>query len=71
MLPPPQDRGEPGTRGSTGNPLRDFMLKSPDSDSQRPRGPFREPKHDAHPPEKSPISPHSPFHGWSLFSQVH
>lgn len=69
-LQPHQDKGKGDKQGSSGNPLRDFMLKYPDSDSQRPRQPPREPRHDAHPSEKSPVSPHSPFHDWNSFSQV-
>lgn len=65
-LPPHGDKRE----GSSGNPLRDFMLKSPDSDSQRPQRPSREPRHGAPPSEKSPVSPHSTFPGWRPFSQV-
>ncbi|XP_011607721.2 HCLS1-associated protein X-1 isoform X1 [Takifugu rubripes] len=64
-LPPHGDKRE----GPSGNPLRDFMLKSPDSDSQRPQRPSREPRHDAPPSEKSPVSPHSTLPGWRPFSQ--
>lgn len=69
-LPPHGDKREGAKQGASGNPLRDFMLKSPDSDSQRVQRPPREPRHDAPPAEKSPVSPHSTFPGWSPFSQV-
>lgn len=60
VQPPPQDRAE---RGSSGNPLRDFMLKSPDSEPRGPRaGPSREPRGDGHPSRE-------PFHGWTPFSK--
>uniref|UniRef100_A0A4W6FDB6 HCLS1 associated protein X-1 n=1 Tax=Lates calcarifer TaxID=8187 RepID=A0A4W6FDB6_LATCA len=47
MPPPPQDRAERGGGGSSGNPLRDFMLKTPDSYTRGPQpGPSREPRND-------------------------
>ncbi|XP_018540576.1 HCLS1-associated protein X-1 [Lates calcarifer] len=50
MPPPPQDRAERGGGGSSGNPLRDFMLKTPDSYTRGPQpGPSREPRNDGHP----------------------
>ncbi|KAM3595978.1 uncharacterized protein V6R79_006286 [Siganus canaliculatus] len=57
MLPPARGEGR-----SSGNPLRDFMLKSPDSAPQGPQaGPPREPRYEG---------PHSsPFHGWTPFSK--
>lgn len=71
MLPPPQDRAEGGKRGSSGNPLRDFMLKSHDGDTQGPQtGPPREPRYDGHPSHESPAFPSSPFSHWSPFSKV-
>lgn len=69
-LPPHGDKGGGAKQGPSGNPLRDFMLKSPDSDSQRAQRPPREPRHDAAPSEKAPVSPHPAFPGWSPFSQV-
>ena len=67
IIPPPpsQDRGKRG--GGSGNPLRDFMLRSPDSDTQ---GPYREPPSDIQPSYESPEFPHTPFHGWTPFSKV-
>lgn len=65
--PPPQDTPERGG----GNPLRDFMLKSPNSDQPGPQpGPSRGPRNDAHPSFESPDFPSSPFHGWTPFSRV-
>ncbi|XP_054909627.1 HCLS1-associated protein X-1 isoform X1 [Poeciliopsis prolifica] len=54
ILPPspPQGRSE-----SSGNPLRDFMLKSPDGTDRRPH------------PERRPSLESSPFDGWSPFSK--
>ncbi|XP_044192470.1 HCLS1-associated protein X-1 [Thunnus albacares] len=64
--PPPQDRPEKGG----GNPLRDFMLKSPHSDQPGPQtGPSREPRNDGCPSYESPEFPSSPFHGWTPFSK--
>lgn len=68
IMPPPQDRAEKGGGRFGGNPLRDFMLKSPDSDT---RGPSREPRGDSHPSYESPEFPNSPFHGWTPFSKFH
>ncbi|XP_008330119.1 HCLS1-associated protein X-1 isoform X2 [Cynoglossus semilaevis] len=49
MPPSSQDRGEDvGSEGSSGNPLRDFMLKEPQP------GPSREPRHDGFPFSKFP-----------------
>uniref|UniRef100_A0A3B3ZBZ9 Uncharacterized protein n=1 Tax=Periophthalmus magnuspinnatus TaxID=409849 RepID=A0A3B3ZBZ9_9GOBI len=58
------ERSDPGYfgsegRGSSGNPLRDFMLKSPDD--LRPQQPTQ-PRED--------IGPMPPFHGWTPFSKV-
>ncbi|XP_047461129.1 HCLS1-associated protein X-1 [Mugil cephalus] len=64
--PPPQDRAEKGGGRSSGNPLRDFMLKSPDSDSLRRS---REPQSDGRPSYESPENPSAPFHGWAPFSK--
>lgn len=64
--PPPQDRAERGGGRSSRNPLRDFMLKTPDSDS----GPSREPRNDSRPSYESPEYPSSPFRGWAPFSKV-
>lgn len=63
---PPQDRAERGGGGSSGNPLRDFMLKSPDSNQQS--GTSREPTNDGPPSYESQV-PSSPFHGWTPFSK--
>ncbi|XP_037548699.1 HCLS1-associated protein X-1 [Nematolebias whitei] len=62
--PPPQGRSERG--GSGGNPLRDFMLKSPNGD---PREPYGEAPRDVQPSYETPEFPHSPFHGWRPFSK--
>ncbi|CAB1443359.1 unnamed protein product [Pleuronectes platessa] len=49
-LPPSQDRLKEGRGGSSGNPLRDFMLKAPDRDTRGPQpGPQREPRQDGRP----------------------
>ncbi|XP_017276498.1 HCLS1-associated protein X-1 [Kryptolebias marmoratus] len=61
MPPPPQDRG-----GGSGNPLRDFMLKSPDGDT---RGAYRDAPRDMQPSYESPEFPPLPFHGWRPFSK--
>ncbi|KAM6974139.1 HCLS1-associated protein X-1 isoform 1-T1 [Tautogolabrus adspersus] len=67
MLPPPKDGEKRGEGGSSVNPLRDFMLKLPDSNTQGPRsGPPREPRNDSHPSYESPE-----FHGWTPFSKGH
>ncbi|XP_049607516.1 HCLS1-associated protein X-1 isoform X2 [Syngnathus scovelli] len=54
IAPPP---GQEGSRGSSGNSLRDFMLKHPDSDNQR--------RTDIHPSYESPhfpgVTPFSKF----------
>lgn len=68
MLPPPQGRTERDVGESGRNPLRDFMLKSPNNDPQRPQaGPSREPRRDDQPSYESPEFPSSPFHGWNTF----
>ncbi|XP_010768701.1 HCLS1-associated protein X-1 [Notothenia coriiceps] len=69
ILPPspPQDRAERGAGGFGGNPLRDFMLRSP---NKEPQGPQTEPRHDGHPSYDSPEFPSSQFHGWTPFSKV-
>ncbi|XP_070841351.1 HCLS1-associated protein X-1 [Chaetodon trifascialis] len=67
MLPPPQDRRERSERGSSGNPLRDFMLKSQDVDPRGPHArPTEEPRNDGYPSDEFP---RSPFHGWTPFSK--
>ncbi|XP_034561544.1 HCLS1-associated protein X-1 [Notolabrus celidotus] len=59
MLPPPQD-GSKITEGiSSRNPLRDFMLKSPDGNTQ---GSPAEPRTDRHPSDESPS-----VHDWTPF----
>lgn len=68
MLPPPQDRRERGERRSSGNPLRDLMLKSHDDDPQGPQARSSvEPRNDGHPSHEFPSSP---FYGWTPFSKV-
>lgn len=57
VMPPP-GQGDNEGRGSSANPLRDFMLKNPDE--ARPQRPL--------PPRDSP-GPGSPFHGWAPFSK--
>ncbi|XP_041823357.1 HCLS1-associated protein X-1 [Melanotaenia boesemani] len=64
MPTPPQDRAEKD--GGSGNPLRDFMLRPPDSGKQ---GPYREPPSDIQPSYESPQFPRTPFHGWTPFSK--
>lgn len=70
VLPPPQDKAEDGKRGSSGNPLRDFMLKSRDHPQGPQPRPFREPTNDGHPSHESPVFPSSPFRDWIPFSKV-
>nr|XP_020479475.1 HCLS1-associated protein X-1 [Monopterus albus] len=66
MPPPCHERAESGG----GNHLRDFMLKTPDSEPERPQAaPSREPRYDSHPSYESPGLPSSPFHGSSPFSK--
>ncbi|KAM4725209.1 HCLS1-associated protein X-1 isoform 2-T2 [Anableps anableps] len=62
ILPPspPQHRSE--SSGGSGNPLRDFMLKSPNGDVRRPHQENR-------PSLESPDFPSTPFNGWSPFSK--
>ncbi|XP_072227261.1 HCLS1-associated protein X-1 isoform X2 [Leuresthes tenuis] len=60
--PPPQDRAEKG-RGSK-NPLRDLMLKSPDSDTGGPPSDIQPEFH-----QNSPEFPGAPFRGWTPFSK--
>lgn len=56
--PPPQGSGPSEGKGSSGNPLRDFMLKTPnDSRPQQPTEPTDEPG----------LLYESPFHGWTPF----
>ncbi|TDH03982.1 hypothetical protein EPR50_G00147800 [Perca flavescens] len=70
MPQPPQERAERSGGGSGGNPLRDFMLKSPDNNPQAPQaGPSREPRNNGHPSYESPEFPSLPFHGWTPFSK--
>lgn len=70
MLPPPHDRADRIPGGSSGNPLRDFMLKSPDDPQKSQAGPASEPRCDSQPSQESPRVPSSPFHGWTPFSKV-
>lgn len=65
MLPPPQDGERRGAEGSSGNPLRDFMLKLPDSNTLGPKsGASREPRNDSHPSYESPGG-----YNWTPFSK--
>ncbi|XP_041664012.1 HCLS1-associated protein X-1 isoform X2 [Cheilinus undulatus] len=65
MLPPSQDGENRGEGGSSGNPLRDFMLKMPDGDTPGPKaGPSREPRNDSHPSYESPGD-----YSWTPFSK--
>lgn len=66
-LPPAQDKMDRDPGGSSGNPLRDFMLKSPGEQQRRQVGPPSEPRSDC---EELPKFPGSPFHGWTPFSKV-
>ncbi|KAM6899935.1 HCLS1-associated protein X-1 [Xenentodon cancila] len=63
IMPPP-DRGNRGA--GSGNPLRDFMLKSPESDTHRP---YRELPSDPQPSYELPEVPRTPFRGWTPFSR--
>ncbi|CAN9503718.1 unnamed protein product [Ophioblennius macclurei] len=67
MPAPPQEGAEKGASRSRGNPLRDFMLKSPDGDARRPPG---GPPSNTQPSE-SPDFSRSPHHGWTPFSKFH
>ncbi|XP_061787247.1 HCLS1-associated protein X-1 [Nerophis lumbriciformis] len=60
-IAPPLQQDKP-EKGKSGNPLRDFMLKSPDSDA---RGSRQNPSHF----HESPEFPNSPFYGWTPFSK--
>ncbi|KAK6327248.1 hypothetical protein J4Q44_G00028930 [Coregonus suidteri] len=71
--PTPQDRPERGGGGSSGNSLRDFMLKGP-NDCPRgptglPSGPSGGPGVDKSPPSGGPFSPNTPFDRWTPFSK--
>lgn len=72
MLPPPHDDGaERNGRRSSGNPLRDFMLKSGADGPQGPgSGSSREPRVGGHHPSHEFPSSGSPFYGWTPFSKV-
>ncbi|KAM3858371.1 HCLS1-associated protein X-1 [Diretmus argenteus] len=71
VMPPPHERPERGGGGSSGNSLRDFMLKHPDDLRKEPRaGPPGEPRNDGTPPSGLPNLPGSPF-GWTPFSKFH
>lgn len=60
IVPPPLGRGDREGKGSSGNPLRDFMLKSPDE--PRPQRPLQ--------PRDSPGPTFEfPFHGVTPFSK--
>ncbi|CAJ1083342.1 HCLS1-associated protein X-1 [Xyrichtys novacula] len=57
-LPPPEDGGKSSEDRSSGNPLRDFMLKSPDTNTHG----LREPRKDSQPSYESPG-----VYGWTPF----
>lgn len=69
IMPPPSQEGPDKSRlrSSSGNALRDSMLKSEQDISQRPRGPAGPPRDELTP--SPPRFPTSPFHGWSPFSK--
>lgn len=72
--PPPPGRPERGGGGggSSMNPLRDFMLKSPDDGPTRPPLkdlPPGEPRTDGLPPSGGPCYPSPPSHHWTPFSR--
>lgn len=69
MLPPPEYRAEQGNGRSSRNPLRDFMLKYPDSDSKGPPCSL-EPGYDGRPSPDFPALPSSPFRDLNPFSKV-
>lgn len=54
--------------GSSGNPLRDFMLKFPGEQQRQQVGPPSAPRSDS---EELPNFPGSPSHGWTPFSKVY
>ncbi|CAJ1083343.1 HCLS1-associated protein X-1 [Xyrichtys novacula] len=60
-LPPPEDGGKSSEDRSSGNPLRDFMLKSPDTNTHG----LREPRKDSQPSYESPG-----VYGWTPFPKV-
>ncbi|KAM9824643.1 HCLS1-associated protein X-1 [Neosynchiropus ocellatus] len=67
ILPPHREGVQKPPGASSGNPLRDYMLKSPDSAGPPARtDPPREPRADG-----PPGFGRSPFHGWSPFSKFH
>ncbi|KAJ8000326.1 hypothetical protein DPEC_G00203670 [Dallia pectoralis] len=61
----PQERPVRGGRGSSGNPLRDFMLKGPDDSAHMPIRPPSGPSGDS----RSYDSPKSPFDHWTPSSK--
>ncbi|XP_038135343.1 HCLS1-associated protein X-1 [Cyprinodon tularosa] len=65
ILPPSPHQDKSERSGGSGNPLRDFMLKSPNSDPQRSQ---QEDLNESR-PFKSPDFPQSPFKDWSPFSK--
>ncbi|KAM9838340.1 HCLS1-associated protein X-1 isoform 2-T2 [Aulostomus maculatus] len=71
MPPPPhQDGTQKEGRASPGNPLRDFMLKSPNGDQRRSHSDLpREPRNYGGPSYSSPEFPSSPFSGLMPFSK--
>ncbi|CDQ68554.1 HCLS1-associated protein X-1 isoform X1 [Oncorhynchus mykiss] len=68
-----QDRSEKGGGGSSGNSLRDFMLKGPNDcpcgSTGLPSGPSEGPRVDKNPPSGGPCFPNTPFDYWTPFSK--
>ncbi|KAG7469468.1 hypothetical protein MATL_G00129220 [Megalops atlanticus] len=69
-FPPPQASPEQGERRASGNSLRDFMLKSPDSSLPPPSSPSATPGAPRDGGIPSSRSPTSPFHHWSAFIKI-
>lgn len=72
IQPPPHQDMPERRGGSTGNLLRDFMLKSPNDAPQGPPSePPREPRNDDNLPSGAPHYPSTPFKHWTPFSKFH
>ncbi|XP_036394568.1 HCLS1-associated protein X-1-like [Megalops cyprinoides] len=69
-FPLPQASPEQGERGASGNSLRDFMLKSPDSSLPPPSSPSVTPGAPRDEGIPSSRSPTCPFHHWSAFIKI-
>uniref|UniRef100_A0A4W5N1S3 HCLS1 associated protein X-1 n=1 Tax=Hucho hucho TaxID=62062 RepID=A0A4W5N1S3_9TELE len=71
--PRSQDRSEKGGGGSSGNSLRDFMLKGPNDcphgPTGLPSGPSGGPRVDKNPPSGDPCFPNTPFDRWTPISK--